>query len=69
MVELVDTQDLGSCAVRCEGSNPFPGTFSRDTRLGVLRDILFGGRVFSIFEDMLKLWFGSAKSKSEFSEN
>ena len=26
MVELVDTQDLGSCAERCEGSSPFTDT-------------------------------------------
>ncbi len=26
MVELVDTQDLGSCAARREGSSPFSGT-------------------------------------------
>lgn len=28
MVELVDTQDLGSCAVRCVGSSPILGNFS-----------------------------------------
>lgn len=28
MVELVDTQDLGSCAERCEGSSPFTDTIS-----------------------------------------
>ena len=26
VVELADTQDLGSCAARCEGSSPFSGT-------------------------------------------
>lgn len=26
MVELADTQDLGSCTARCEGSTPFSGT-------------------------------------------
>ena len=26
VVELVDTHDLGSCAVRCEGSSPFSST-------------------------------------------
>gem|GEM_PF-6372017 len=26
MVELADTQDLGSCAARREGSSPFSGT-------------------------------------------
>ncbi len=29
MVELVDTQDLGSCALWCEGSSPFSGTAAR----------------------------------------
>lgn len=32
MVELADTQDLGSCTARCEGSTPFSGT---ESRLGV----------------------------------
>ena len=26
VVELVDTQGLGPCAVRCKGSNPFSRT-------------------------------------------
>ena len=29
MVELVDTQDLGSCAFGCEGSSPSFGTCCR----------------------------------------
>lgn len=43
MTELVDVQDLGSCAVRREGSSPFfrmrnvysfPGDSEKNTRFG-----------------------------------
>ena len=44
MVELADTQDLGSCAVRCAGSSPVART--------ILRQFLTASFLLPIFPKM-----------------
>ena len=52
MVELADTQDLGSCAERCTGSTPATRTKLKNSQVSGLESFVYG----SLYHQMLLLF-------------